>query len=236
MAVFRFKHFELDDSRCAMKIGSDSVLLGAWVPLPEEGTILDIGCGCGIISMMMAQRNPVLHINGVEIDPDAASQAIVNAQNSPFRDSLAVILDDIRQYARRHHQCFDLIVSNPPYFQQSLKSPAQPRNDARHDTSLDHTELLEAVEVMLKKNGAFCLVLPADVFPSFRLKAAGFGLYPSAIHSIHHSAGSLAIRVLAQFNRQPRETVMETTLCIMEEDHRYTPAYLQLTKDFYLFA
>ncbi len=236
MGVFRFKQFSLDDSRCAMKIGTDAVLLSAWAPVPVQGEVLDIGCGCGVISMMLAQRNPMLKITGIEIDPEAAGQASQNVLNSPFSERINIIEGDIRLYKSTIPKTFHFIVSNPPFFQKSLKSLDRYHNESRHDVSLDFDELLSAVPQLLKQDGSFCLILPADTFPRFRNKALIHGLYPAELLYVHHKPDNPAVRVLGRFIKSPLALTVEGQLYIHHPNGGWSEEYLELTGDFYLFA
>jgi len=236
MGVFHFKQFSVDDSRCSMKTGTDAVLLGAWVQLPANGSVLDVGCGSGVVAMMIAQRQPSLSITGIEIDPEAAAQAQANMTNLPFRHSLRIVREDVRRFAEVHPNRFDLVVSNPPYFRNSLLSPHTGRNNARHDTTLNHQQLIEATAVLLKKTGSLGVVLPFIAFEDFRLNAASCGLFIRQKLNVRHQPHKEPVRTLALFGTA-REAEPEThTLTLFDDEGRHHRDYLSLTKDFYLFA
>jgi tRNA1Val (adenine37-N6)-methyltransferase len=236
MGLFRFKHFSLDDSRCAMKIGTDSVLLGAWSSLPVKGTVLDAGCGCGIIAMMVAQRNPELKITGVEIDEDAASQALDNVLQSPFSERISILHADARQLNPGVIGYFNLIITNPPYFQQSLKSRNAKLKMARHDSSLSFEELIDLAATLLTPDGKLYLILPSDHFRTFDSKATRKGLNPDQILYVHHFADSPAVRVICSYSRNSCRKPSEEVLHLRNHDGQWSDDYLQCARDFLLFA
>ena len=129
-SYFRFKQFTIHQEKCAMKVGTDGCLLGAWVDLSQSQRILDVGCGSGLIAIMTAQRCTNVTITGIEIDNEAASQATENAESSPWAERIEIICEDFLKFTPE--QQFDTIVSNPPYFSNSLKCPNDKRNKARH--------------------------------------------------------------------------------------------------------
>jgi tRNA1Val (adenine37-N6)-methyltransferase len=236
MGVFHFKQFSVDDSRCSMKTGTDAVLLGAWVQLPANGSVLDVGCGSGVVAMMIAQRQPSLSITGIEIDPEAAAQAQANINNLPFGHSLQIVCEDVRTFAEAHPNQFDLVVSNPPYFRNSLRSPHTGRNNARHDTTLNYQQLIEATGKLLKKTGSLSVVLPFITFEDFRLTAASCGLFLRHKQNVMHQSHKEPVRTLALFGTT-KETEPEThTLTLFDAEGMHHRDYLYLTKDFYLFA
>ena len=158
MTGFRFKQFEILQDRCAMKVGTDGVLLGAWA---SGGTrILDIGCGTGLIALMMAQRFPAAQVVGIDIDEEACGQARENVTASPFGDRIDVAHCRLQDYSGEE---FDAIVSNPPFFLNSLKNPDSKRAMARHADTLPFRDLWQGVKRLLSENGIFSVVLPSDV-------------------------------------------------------------------------
>jgi tRNA1Val (adenine37-N6)-methyltransferase len=233
---FRFKQFIADDSRCAMKIGTDAVLLGAWATLPERGSVLDLGCGCGVIAMMISQRNPHLLITAIDIDRDAADQASENVAKSEFAGKIRVVCADARVYHHHAAPLFDAIICNPPYFRESLKGPSQQRNLARHDLTLDYESFLMAAIHLLNPSGTFSLILPAEAFGEFRIFAAGYNFSPTRIALVHHRPDSKALRVMAHFSRNNNHPPVEEKIAIRDSGGEYTETYLTLTRDFYLFA
>jgi tRNA1Val (adenine37-N6)-methyltransferase len=152
---FRFKQFSVDDSKCAMKVGTDAVLLGAWADVTCAETILDIGTGCGLIALMAAQRSNA-HITAIDIDESTTLQSKENFLSSPWHDRLEAI--HIEQFQPDY--LFDLIICNPPFFKNALKTPFHERNLARHNDSLSFESLVSHVNILLSENGKFFFILP----------------------------------------------------------------------------
>ncbi|MCL1849891.1 MAG: methyltransferase, partial [Bacteroidetes bacterium] len=160
--MFRFKQFSVSHSESTMKVGTDAVLLGAWMPVPENcKTVLDIGSGCGVISLMLAQRTDA-KIIGVDIDEKSVKEAQRNAEISPWKDDVQFIHENIVDFAQKTTQKFDMIVSNPPFFENSLKSPEISKNISKHNVTLSLNELIDAVEIFLSENGRFGVILPIE--------------------------------------------------------------------------
>ena len=164
---FKFKQFTVCHDRCAMKVGTDGVLVGAWAELPEEGRVLDLGTGTGLIALMAAQRCQA-PVCGIDVDEAAVEQALENVAASPWADRIRIWKQDVREMRAETDGVFDAIVSNPPYFTEKVLCPDRQRNAARHTDGLDFDELLEAVCRLLTERGVFSVVLPSD---------AGRGLY-----------------------------------------------------------
>lgn len=158
---FQFKQFTVRHDKCAMKVGTDGVLLGAWVPVQNTKRILDVGTGSGLISLQLAQRNPKALITSIEIDPAAAAQAQENIQSSPWNDRMEIICCDFRNYNPEHK--FDLIVSNPPYFVDALKCPDNQRCTARHTSDLNYELLFGHSTHILSEQGIIGIIIPSEV-------------------------------------------------------------------------
>jgi tRNA1Val (adenine37-N6)-methyltransferase len=232
--MFHFKKFSIDDSTAAMKIGTDAVLLGAWTPCENETRILDIGTGSGILALMMAQRNIKTVIDAVEIDPDAASLAHQNIQLSPWPDLIHIFNSSIQKFSTGTENKYSLVISNPPFFTDSLKAPGKARTMARHNDILPVTELLECTSDLLTDNGNAAFIIPADAFEDWKQKAAKLKLYPKNITSVKSSPGHKAHRVLVEFTRNEKPAVIENEMSIYIYRSVYSLEYQQLTKDFYL--
>lgn len=227
---FSFKQFTVYHDRCAMKVGTDGVLLGAWADVARARDILDIGTGTGLISLMMAQRCAA-RIRAVDIDADAVEQACENVDASPWKDRIEVELQDIRHFAPG--VLFDLIVSNPPYFVDSLKSPDGRRNTARHTDSLDFEALVAAAARLLHPEGVFSVIIPTDGRECFLRSAACHGLHLSRQTLVHTKCGAEPKRVLLSLKFKVAECLADD-LTIELSRHVYTEEYKALTKDFYL--
>ena len=213
-----------------MKVGTDGVLLGAWAPeCIAGGRILDIGTGTGVMAIMAAQRNPSARIVGVEIDEMSALQARENAEASPWADRVEIVNADIRSYEAAAP--FDLVISNPPYFVDSLKSPDSGRTTARHTVSLDFGELMSAVERLLAPDGLFAVIVPAEA--ASRVVASGrLALRRRCDVRSKPSAGP--IRTMMEFAAGYCGAPEFSELTIGDGKGGYTAEYVALTRDFYL--
>lgn len=227
---FRFKRFTIRHDRCAMKVGTDGVLLGAWTDISNSQRILDIGTGTGVISLMLAQRCDAF-ITAIDIDLNAVDQARDNVFASPWQERVEVIHKDVCEYSPS--QTFDTIVSNPPYFIESLKCPDLQRNTARHTDTLDTFRLLESVNRLLHSDGHFSLILPADQKEYFLQQAKTFSLFPSRHTAVITRPGLAPKRALIELCKSPT-TCKEDHIVIELERHVYSEEYIALTKDFYL--
>lgn len=228
---FTFKQFTIRHDRCAMKVGTDGVLLGAWTDLDHSRQILDIGTGTGLIALMLAQRCPEARITAIDIDTDAIGQAYENIQASPWKERVEAKLQDICTYTGRG--IFDTIVSNPPYFIDSLKCPDLQRNTARHTDTLDASRLIQKVVELLTPDGRFSLILPAEQTDELIALAESHGLYPSRQTWVITRPGLMPKRILMEFRKTPA-TFHPDELVIELDRHVYSEDYIALTKDFYL--
>lgn len=227
---FQFKQFTVFHDRCAMKVGTDGVLLGAWAPVDDATRILDVGTGTGLVALMLAQRSQA-SIVALEIDEAAALQAQENVDRSPWQGRIEVIKADFKHYVTE--QKFDLIVSNPPYFSDSLKCPDKQRNAARHDTDLTYLDLLKGVTRVLNPDGLFALVIPADAENQVRELAFTQGLHPVRCLHVITKPENPPKRVLVAFSFHCEGCKSESMVTEIAR-HRYSDAYIALTKEFYL--
>ena len=228
--MFSFKQFAIRQERCAMKVGTDGVLLGAWAPeCIAGGRILDIGTGTGVMAIMAAQRNPSARIVGVEIDDMSALQARENAEASPWADRVEIVNADIRSYEAAAP--FDLVISNPPYFVDSLKSPDSGRTTARHTVSLDFGELMSAVERLLAPDGRFAVIVPAEAVS--RVVASG-RLVLRRRCDVRSKPSAGPIRTMMEFAAGYCGAPEFSELTIGDGKGGYTAEYVALTRDFYL--
>lgn len=227
---FSFKRFTVYHDRCAMKVGTDGVLLGAWTDVSSGCRILDIGTGTGLIALMLAQRCDA-HITAVDIDCDAVEQAKGNVAASPWQDRIEVELQDIRRYVSP--EGFDVIVSNPPYFVDSLKCPDNRRNTARHTDHLNFENLIEAARRLLRPEGTFSVIIPMDGREAFQAIAGRYGLCLSRQTSVYTKPGAEPKRVLLAFKRKAGECITDS-LVVELERHVYSKEYIALTEEFYL--
>ena len=232
---FNFKQFSMNQDNCAMKIGTDGVLLGAWSDVKEANNILDIGTGTGVIAIMLGQRNTHATIHGIEVDELATQQAKENMASAPWSERLNAFLISIQQYALITDRKYDLIVSNPPFFTGGTLSSNQDKTNVRHTVKLPHGELLEAVRALLTDEGRFCVILPLIEGLRFQELAESYHLYCTKRTDVIPVLEKKATeRLLLQFEKT-RKPIEINTLVIQKASirHNYTDEYIQLTKDFY---
>ena len=232
---FTFKQFFVAHDRCAMKVGTDGILLGAWSPVSRAKRILDIGTGSGLVSLMLAQRTADdVVIDAIELDEQAATQAQENAQASPWASRLLVQQADVIEWSPVQTLRYDLIVSNPPYFEQGVECATPQREQARYTTTLDHSALLESAAALITEDGFFCVILPVDVSEAFTLKAQGMGWHLRLRTDVTEYENRLPHRVLLAFSPASGECFTDR-LVIRGADQHYSESYTALTQAFYLF-
>ena len=232
--MFNFKQFSMDDSKAAMKIGTDTVLLGAWTPCNNETRILDIGAGSGILTLMMAQRNPDAEIDAVEIDPEAVAQAKLNAQLSPWNDRIHIFNLSVQEFSLAKKNSYNLIICNPPFFTNSLKAPDNKRNLARHNDSLPVEDLLESTSKMLTEDGEAVFIIPANALGNWKHEAAKHQLFPDKLTWVKSSPTHSPHRAMVMFSRKNQNSIPEDEICIYSSEKIHSQEYRKLTKDFYL--
>lgn len=230
---FRFKQFTVADEDCAMKVGTDAVLLGAWAEVGQATNILDIGTGSGVIALMLAQRAPESCITGIDIEPSAARQADFNFRQSPWADRLTACGISLQDFVSVTPQSYDLIVSNPPYFRNGLKAPDDQRNSARHTDLLSYEELLSCAVRLLRSEGTLAFILPVSEELAFVEMAKHNALFPWRICRVRGRAGKPFKRVLISF-RQTVGNVWEEELTLEDGPNVRSMVYRALTADYYL--
>ncbi|KHN50003.1 tRNA(1)(Val) (adenine(37)-N(6))-methyltransferase TrmN [Pectobacterium fontis] len=232
---FTFKQCFVAHDRCAMKVGTDGILLGAWAPVSSATRILDIGSGSGLLALMLAQRSaPHVQIDAVELDSAASQQAQENIAASPWADRITVYADDIMRFAQTRAADYSLIVSNPPYFPPGLACGSTQREQARYTTLLTHEALLRCAHQLLMPEGLFCVVLPVQIAENFIPLAQQHNWHVHQQLCVSEQADKPAHRVLLALSRQERECV-HASLVIRDDERRYSADFQQLTKAFYLF-
>ena len=237
---FRFKQFTIWHDKCAMKVGTDGVLLGAWAPIavshqPSAVRILDIGTGSGLIALMLAQRCHNAHIDAIDIDENAIEQAQENVQISNFKSQISNFVSRLQDW--KPEIKYNLIVSNPPYFQNSLKNPDKGRELARHTDSLSYEELIVHSARLLTMLGQLALILPAEAETEIRELAARYGLSCTRVTRVYSKENKPARRVLIAFSRQPSAVSRQPSedyLVLEDEKGGRSAAYSELCKEFYL--
>ncbi|WDF53838.1 tRNA1(Val) (adenine(37)-N6)-methyltransferase [Mucilaginibacter sp. KACC 22063] len=231
--MFQFKQFAVDQSGCAMKINTDGVLLGALANNEEPRSILDIGTGTGVVAMMLAQRFALAQIDAVEIDHSAAHTAIQNFNNSDFASRLSCYEQSFEQFFKEHpEKKYDLIVSNPPFYTQSLKSPNQQINVAKHADENFFADLLKYTSGHLTEKGLFWIIAPVNTSDIVQRCADKYGLYQRLIISIKSYPHSEPHRYLIAFGSKPVE-VVKSEFTIYQEQGKYTAQYAQTLKNFF---
>ena len=230
---FEFKQFTINQSRCAMKVGTDAVLLGAWIQIEGAESILDIGTGTGVIALMMAQKSTAM-ITAIDIDASACEQSKENIGNSPWPDRIKVLNESLQQFTINNQHKFDLIVSNPPYFVDAYKSSEEARNQARHADQLPFNEFINCAKLLLHEKGKICIILPTRESIKCRELAAANQLYLTRIMHIKTTEYKDEKRQLLQFELINKKLVDETLVIEQDERHNYSKEYKELTKDFYL--
>lgn len=231
---FKFKQFSINQDRCAMKIGTDGVLLGAWAGVENNpSSILDIGSGTGLLALMLAQRSLAENIEALEIDEDAYEQCVENFEASPWADRLFCYHAGLDEFLEEIEEPYDLIVSNPPFYSEDVSSGNIARDNARQNKSLPFDELLEGVSKLLSAKGHFATIIPFKEEHTFMALATSFGLFPNRILRVKGNPSTEIKRSVLEFSFTKGE-VVEDALTIEIKRHEYTAAYQELTRAFYL--
>jgi len=233
---FKFKQFTVKHGSCAMKVGTDGVLLGAWTPLINNPlNILDIGTGTGVIALMLAQRTQTLEtqIDAIEIDDLAFEQATDNFENSSWNERLYCYHAGLDEFVDEVEELFDVIVSNPPFYTDDYKSTNEQRDLARFEDALPFNELVEAADFFLSDNGIFAVIIPYKEEEKFIQLCSESELFPLKITRVKGTPTTEIKRSLLAFTRI-EQTPLIDELVIETARHEYTPEYIELTKDFYL--
>lgn len=230
---FQFQQFRVQQDRCAMKISTDAVLLGSLAQNPSPSQILDIGTGTGVIALMLAQRFPEAQVTALEIDRAAATQADENFKESPFAERLKLIPSSLQEFST--DWSFDLIVSNPPYFPDHLKSSDPKRNLALHTDSLSFEALLHHASQLLTPSGQFWVILPPRQMGDFCKLAEEALLFPNSKIQIQDTTSKPVHREIVSFSKTKGLHSNLTRVCYLKsEDGTYTDDYQQLISGFLL--
>ena len=230
-SYFSLKQFTIWQDKCAMKVGTDGVLLGAWSPTEGVRRILDVGTGTGLIALQLAQRCPEARITAIEIDQDASLQARENVRRSPWPDRIEVECCDFKDFLTEEK--FDLIVSDPPYFVDALRCPDVQRNLARHADGLSYDMLFGHSAHLLDKDGRISVIIPREAEKLVADAAWKNGFSPIRHTDVYTKPGKPCRRQLLSFAKGTPKFGQDS-LYIEDGDGRYTPEYIALTKDFYI--
>lgn len=233
--MFQFKQFSVEQDRCAMKVGTDGVLLGAWSPIPEDiFSVLDVGAGTGIIALILAQRTTAEQIDALEIDEEAYEQAVENFENSPWGDRLFCFHAGLDEFIEEPEEEYDLIISNPPFYTEDYKTDNEQRDLARFADAMPFEDLVEAADLLLSENGIFSVIIPYKEEEKFIALAKDFDFFPIKITHVKGTPTTEIKRSLLAFSRNVLENFPVDELVIETSRHIYTEEYIALTKDFYL--
>ena len=229
--VFRFKQFAVVNDRTAMKVGTDGVLLGAWCPVEGARHVLDVGTGCGVIALMIAQRNASAVLDAIDIDHDAIEEPTLNFKASPWGERLTAIEGDFNELQTAER--YDLIVSNPPYFTNGVLPTGDARTQARHTGTLSYRQLIEGASRLLSDDGTLALITPTDAEQDI-IEAATFASLPvrrlTRVIPVEDAAPKRTMWLLSRRDM----AYCEDTLTIAHRDGTFTSDYIALTGAFYL--
>lgn len=232
--TFKFKQFTVQQDQCAMKIGTDAVLIGAWTNIENHPfSILDIGAGTGVIALMLAQRSHAELIDAIEIDDNAYEQCVSNFENSPWGDRLFCYHASLEEFTEEIEDKYDLIISNPPFYSSNYKSGNEQRDLARFEDALPFEHLITSASKLLSDNGKFTVIIPFQEEEKFIALASEVNLLPSRILRVKGNPESEIKRSLIEFSFHKTEVKIEE-LIIETKRHQFTQDYINLTKAFYL--
>jgi tRNA1Val (adenine37-N6)-methyltransferase len=231
---FVFKQFTINQDQCAMKVGTDAVLLGAWANIEQQpNAILDIGSGTGIIALMLAQRSHSEVIDAIEIDDRAYEQCVHNFESSPWGDRLFCYHASLEEFTNEIDDTYNLIVSNPPFYSEDYKSKDQQRDLARFEDAMPFSHLIDCVSKLLSRDGKFSVIIPFKEENHFIALASNVNLFVNNLLRIKGNPNSDIKRSLVEFSFHENKTKVNE-LVIETSRHQYTQDYINLTKDFYL--
>ena len=233
--MFQFKQFNINQERCAMKIGTDAVLLGAWCPINNNPfSILDIGAGTGILSLILAQRSNASQIDAIEIEENAYEQCVENFEASHWGDRLFCYHASLNDFINEPEDQYDIIISNPPFYSEDYKTDNSQRDLARFQDALPFEALVKATTLLLSENGIFTVIIPFKEENRLLNLCAQAELFPIKMTRVKGTPTGPIIRSLIAFKRYELPVLSANELVIESSRHVYTEAYTKLTRDFYL--
>jgi tRNA1Val (adenine37-N6)-methyltransferase len=217
-----------------MKVGTDGVLLGAWCPIDNNPySVLDIGAGTGILSLMLVQRSKAEQIDAIEIDENAYEQCVENFESSPWGERLFCFHAGLDEFVEEPEDQYDIIISNPPFYSEDFKTENTARDLARFQDAMPFEDLVEAAHLLLSENGIFAVIIPFKEEEKFIALAKDFELHPFKITRVKGTPTTEIKRSLLAFSKTQKQTLIDE-LIIETARHQYTEEYIDLTKDFYL--
>jgi tRNA1Val (adenine37-N6)-methyltransferase len=231
--AFRFKQFIVEDDRSAMRIGTDAILLGSYAEPGQAKSILEIGTGCGVISLMLAQRSDA-RIDAIDIDEASLMQAGSNFRQSPWNDQLRPVCISLQDLLLASDQKYDIIITNPPFFSGSLPSPDARKNRTRHTVNMSHQDLLKGIKHFLCDQGIFYMILPVSESRRFFILAEAGGLFIYKKMNVRPKPGKPVNRILSGFGFHPCAVPSVTEMVIRNVDNTFTKEYITLTGAYYL--
>ena len=233
--MFSFKQFSVQQEQSAMKIGTDAVLLGAWCPIDNNPiSVLDIGAGTGILSLMLAQRSNAEQIDAIEIEENAYEECVFNFENALWSDRLFCFHAGLDEFVDDPEDEYDLIISNPPFYSEDFKTDNSHRDLARFQDALPFEDLVEAADLLLSENGIFAVVIPFKEEERFIDLCASVELFPIKVTRVKGSHTTPIVRSLLAFKRFELPVLVADELVVEINRHEYTNEYINLTKEFYL--
>ena len=231
--AFRFKQFEIKDNNSTMKVGIDAILLGSWVNTENSQSILEIGTGCGVIALMLAQKTKT-KITVIDIDINSISQAQKNISNSKWPKQICTQNISFQDFIKSSNKTFDLIVSNPPFFDASLKSPEENKNLAKHNDNLSYEDLIFGIKKILSINGSFYTIFPYSEGMTFMAKAEINNMFCTKTLLIKPNINKPINRILLKFQFNKPTKIIENKITIRNENNTFSKEFVDLTKDYYL--
>ena len=232
--IFRFKQFSIKQDRCAMKVGTDGVLLGAWTDVKGANNILDAGCGTGLLALMLAQKSNAA-IDAIDIDESAFTQAKINISESKWCERVYLYQCSLQEYAKLAASKYDLVISNPPFFQNAFKPQNESRATARHNGFLSYDDLIQSSFALLNNSGKLSIILPFEDANTVKIIGINTGFYIIRTCCIIPKPNKKAKRLMIEFSKAETNEYKEEELVIENEQrHQYTSSYIALTKEYYL--
>lgn len=232
-SYFQFKQFIIHQDQCAMKVGTDGVLLGSWVDIPENGKVLDVGCGTGILSLMIAQRSKNTIIEGIEIDPSAANQALENKNISKWSNQITIESANFFEWSKKGTNKYDLIICNPPFYNEGPKSSSISRDKARSNTMFKLSDFITTSKKIITHIGSIAIIIPFNQQADLNTYSLENSLYLKRICYLYPTPSKPCHRIMVQLSTI-KSTIKEEHIIIESNGrHQYSEEYKNLTKEFY---